>query len=113
MKDQARKLVETARSEGMGGVHRRLGDEASRRGHAKRTAFAGAGGLLGGMLGSFRGPWGAALGGLLGALLGALLGSREDRRRTAGSLPAPRARVPVRHASAAPAREWIDVEWRG
>jgi len=117
LEQKAKNMVETARSEGVGGVHRRLRDEAERRGHGKQTAFAGVGGLLGGLVGSFRGPLGAALGGLVGALFGALLGMDRDRGRP--QLPRPRARhvpVPRRPAyveTVRAAREYADVEWRG
>jgi len=109
MENHAKKLVETARNEGMGGVHRRLRDEATRRGHAQQTAFAGAGGLLGGLIGSFRGPWGAALGALLGALFGGLLGRHRDRNPAVGQLPRGRARTIIRRP---PVRDYVDVHYR-
>lgn len=114
MQEKARKLVETARSEGVGGIHRRLTDEATRRGHAQQTAYAGLGGLLGGLLGSFRGPWGAAFGGLLGALFGALLGRRRDRGAPAARLPAPRSRFPLRTVREGTSgdRDWVEVHYR-
>ncbi|MEM9070559.1 MAG: glycine zipper domain-containing protein [Myxococcota bacterium] len=57
-----------------------VGAEAERRGHAKRTAYAGAGGLLGAILGSFFGRFGAAFGALAGALFGATMGQKRDAR---------------------------------
>lgn len=90
MSEATHRLIQSAKNANVGEMRERLHDEASRRGHAKQTAFAGVGGLLGGILGSFRGPGGAAVGGLLGALFGALLGWHKDKERVDLRLPAPK-----------------------
>jgi membrane associated rhomboid family serine protease len=87
--------IETwAKEQDPGQLSRRLHDEARRRGHPRRTAYAGVGGLFGALLGSFFGRAGAGLGGLLGALFGAVLGHRRDREPTR-ALPAPRGELPA------------------
>ncbi|HJL02514.1 MAG TPA: hypothetical protein RMH85_24985 [Polyangiaceae bacterium LLY-WYZ-15_(1-7)] len=60
-------------------THGTIREEATRRGHAQRTAYAGLGGLLGGLLGSFFGRFGAGFGALAGAFFGAVFGGRRDR----------------------------------
>lgn len=88
-------------------LHRRIHEEAGRRGHEKRTAYAGLGGLFGALLGSFFGRAGAGAGGLLGALFGAILGQRRDAERARPALPAPAATTaPVARA---PDRDAVTV----
>lgn len=84
----------------------RANTEAHRRGHAQRTAYAGAGGLLGALLGSFFGRAGAGLGGLFGALLGAVFGQRRDQRVPA--LPQPKGARRLERPAATVAHRDID-----
>jgi hypothetical protein len=117
MSQSTERLIHYVRNADAGEIRERLHTEATRRGHAQQTMYAGAGGLLGGLLGSFRGPGGAALGGFLGALLGALFGWRRDQRRIDMRLPAPRRdELDVPRSRLRPRveveREYVDVHYR-